>query len=88
MKWATAFNVLRAVARFTGSDMFCFVILGLRSQSLAEPQDRLIRACEPMKWATALIALRAVARFTGSDMFWFVILGLRSQSLAPPQALC
>ena len=38
MKWATAFIALKAVARFTGSDVFCFVILGLRSQSLAPPQ--------------------------------------------------
>jgi len=38
MKWATAFIALTAVARFTGSEIFCFVILGLRSQSLAPPQ--------------------------------------------------
>src|SRR6185369_5487976 len=30
--------MVHAVTRFTGSNDFCFVILGLRSQSLAPPQ--------------------------------------------------
>jgi len=43
MKWATAFIALTAVARFAGSDIFLFVVLGLRSQSLAPPQALCLR---------------------------------------------
>jgi hypothetical protein len=34
MKWATAFIALTAVARFTGSNYFLILILGLAPQAL------------------------------------------------------
>ena len=67
MKWATAFIALTAVARFTGSDIFCFVILGLRSQSLAPPQALCLRLLRRLRNNDPELAARlyAYACFAG-----------------------
>ena len=59
MKWATAFIAFRAVGRFAGSDIFLFLILGLRSQSLAPPQALCLRPLSRAK-ARLLLSLRAL----------------------------